>query len=526
MHQFDYIILGSGLAGLYSSYRASRYGKVALITKSGIRESNSYFAQGGIAAVTDEEDATEFHFEDTIVAGRGICDHDAVNILVNEGPERIKELIEEGMEFDMQNGTLALGLEGGHHKRRILHAGGDVTGKKITDFMIEKVSEHHNIKVFENLAAIEIIKSGGRCCGIRTWNLSEQREEIFTGRHTILAMGGASAIYKNTTNPATTTGDGVALAYRADCKIADMEFIQFHPTSIWTEEEKSYLISEAVRGEGAHLLNIKGERFMTAIHPNAELAPRDIVARSIYREIQKQKEPFVYLSLGHLNPERIRARFPNIHAKCASLGIDMCDRIPVAPAAHYMVGGVRTDLWGRSSVPDLFICGELASTGIMGANRLASNSLLECLVFGYRAVEACCLEERAERNTVAAKEIPAAFRCDSSGEKEFCELSGRVSEIMTAHAGIVRNEQLLAEGLAKLEREKKNFVKSGNELFELMGENLIIVAELIIKSALERKESRGGHFREDFPAESETFIHHIVQQREREISSLPVNKTI
>jgi len=526
MHQFDYIIVGSGLAGLYSSYRASRYGKVALITKSGIRESNSYFAQGGIAAVTDEEDATEFHFEDTIVAGRGICDHDAVNILVNEGPERIRELIDEGMEFDMKNGTLALGLEGGHHKRRILHAGGDVTGKKITDFMIEKVSEHHNITVFENLAAIEILKRGDKCCGIRTWNLAEKREEIFTGRHTILAMGGASAIYKNTTNPATTTGDGVALAYRADCKIADMEFIQFHPTSIWTEEEKSYLISEAVRGEGAYLVNIKGERFMTAIHENAELAPRDIVARSIYREIQKQKEPFVYLTLNHLDPQRIRERFPNIHAKCASLGIDMCDKIPVAPAAHYMVGGVRTDLWGRSSVPDLFICGELASTGIMGANRLASNSLLECLVFGHRAVEECSREESVKKVECSAEDVPAAFRYDSSREREFCELSNRISEIMMVHAGIVRNETLLKEGLSKLEAEKANFVKSGNELFELMGENLIIVAELIIKSALERRESRGGHFREDFPAEKEIFIHHIVQQRQEGISALPVNKNI
>ncbi|PKP40896.1 MAG: L-aspartate oxidase [Bacteroidetes bacterium HGW-Bacteroidetes-10] len=526
MHQFDYIIVGSGLAGLYSAYRASRYGKVALITKSGIRESNSYFAQGGIAAVTDEEDATEFHFEDTIIAGRGICDHDAVNILVNEGPERIRELIEEGMEFDMQNGALALGLEGGHHRRRILHAGGDVTGKKITDFMIEKVSEHHNIAVFENLAAIEILKKDGVCCGVRTWDLKEKKEVFFTGRHTILAMGGASAIYKNTTNPATTTGDGVALAYRADCKIADMEFIQFHPTSIYTEEEKSYLISEAVRGEGAQLVNVKGERFMPDIHENAELAPRDIVARSIYKQIRQQREPFVYLTLNHLNPERIKARFPNIFARCASLGIDMSDRIPVAPAAHYMVGGVKSDLWGRSSVPHLFVCGELASTGIMGANRLASNSLLECLVFGYRAVEECSREADKERIVLAESELSSIYRSDSAREKEFCELSSRVSEIMTLHAGIIRNEKLLAEGLAKLEKERANFVMDGKEIFELMGENLIIVAELIIRSALERRESRGGHYREDFPEENDKFIHHIVQQRGKGISALPVNKTL
>lgn len=250
MYSYDYIIVGSGLAGLYSAYRASRYGKVALITKSGIRESNSYFAQGGIAAVTDDEDATEFHFDDTIVAGRGLSDHNAVEILVKEGPDRIRELIDEGMEFDMKDGELALGLEGGHHKRRILHAGGDVTGRRITDFMINKVSDNPNITVFENLAAIEILAEDGKCRGIRTWNLKKGEERIFSGSFTIFATGGASAIYTNTTNPSTSVGDGVALAYRAGCLVADMEFIQFHPTAIHTEEDKSYLISEAVREKG------------------------------------------------------------------------------------------------------------------------------------------------------------------------------------------------------------------------------------------------------------------------------------
>lgn len=523
MYSYDYIIVGSGLAGLYSAYRASRYGKVALITKSGIRESNSYFAQGGIAAVTDDEDATEFHFDDTIVAGRGLSDHNAVEILVNEGPERIKELIDEGMEFDMKDGELALGLEGGHHKRRILHAGGDVTGRRITDFMINKVSENPNITIFENLAAIEILAEDGICCGIRTWNLKKGEERIFSGSFTIFATGGASAIYTNTTNPSTSVGDGVALAYRAGCLVADMEFIQFHPTAIHTEEDKSYLISEAVRGEGAYLLNSKGERFMADIHENAELAPRDIVARSIYKQIRLEKDPFVYLTLNHIDPEKIKSRFPNIFAKCASLGIDMLDKIPVAPAAHYMVGGVKTDLDGRSSLHNLYICGELASTGVMGANRLASNSLLECLVFGYRAVERSRTEEKSQSLTLCSEKNTNSFRIDHSREAEFSVLSKNVAEILTNHAGIIRNEKLLHDGLFKLEMERIMYVRENNEIFDLVGENLIIVAELIIKSALSRRESRGGHYREDFPAEDDKYIHHIVQQSGKNITTLPVD---
>jgi len=524
MHQFDYIIVGSGLAGLYSSYRASRYGKVALVTKSGIRESNSYFAQGGIAAVTDEKDTPKFHLEDTIAAGRGLCDYDAVNILVNEGPERIHELIDDGMVFDMYDGSLALGLEGGHHRRRILHAGGDVTGKKITDFMIDKVTENPNISIFENHYAIEVLKSNGKCCGVRTWDLAGDCEDVFLGNHTILTLGGASAIFRNTTNPRTTTGDGVALAYRAHCLLQDMEFIQFHPTAIFTENDKSYLISEAVRGEGAYLLNENGERFMTAIHESAELAPRDIVARSIYKQILNQEKPYVYLSLKHLNPERIKERFPNIFEKCRQLGIDMTDKIPVAPAAHYMVGGVRTDSYGQTNLPGLYVCGELASTGIMGANRLASNSLLECLVFGYRAVEECERDSFESKENVDNNGYSPLYIKDSRRQNDFTNLRCRVSEIMTVHAGIIRNDQLLCEGLCKLEKERENFVRGTKEIFDRMGENLIIVAELIIRSAINRRESRGGHFREDYPTEDKSFIHHIVQQKGEEIFTISVNE--
>ena len=518
MHYYDFVIVGSGLAGLYAAFRASRYGSVALITKSKVRDSNSYYAQGGIAAVTDEDDTPAFHFDDTVIAGRGLCDYSAVNILVTEGPERIRELVEEGMHFDMSDGSFALGLEGGHHKRRILHAGGDVTGMKITDFMIEKVLTCKSIQIFENHSAVGILKDNDTCYGVRIWDFNKNCEELFFGKNTLLALGGASAIYKRTSNPKTTIGDGIALAYSANCELADMEFVQFHPTTIYTASEKSYLISEAVRGEGAHLINQKGERFMVKIHENAELAPRDVVAQAIYREISQQENPYVYLSLKHLDPKRIRERFPNIFEKCRQLGIDMTDKIPVAPAAHYMVGGVKTDIHGRTNIKNLFVCGELASTGVMGANRLASNSLIECLVFGYRAIE---FSGKSQSITPAPPFTPI-YHIDKSRSEKYLILKERVANIMTLYAGIIRNEKLLQKGLTQLEEEKKNLGKESNEYYTSISNNLIMVAELIIKSAIYRKESRGGHFREDYPSENESYLFHIIQQQGREIRTVPV----
>ncbi len=523
MYYYDYIIIGSGLAGLYASYRASNYGKVALITKSNIRESNSYYAQGGIAAVTDEEDRPAFDYEDTIVAGRGLCDHTAVNILVNEGPHRIMELVEDGMRFDMLGNNFALGLEGGHHMRRILHAGGDVTGMKITDFMINKVINDKNIDLFENRAAISLLCEDGTCYGVRSWNSVRDCEETFVGKFTFLTSGGASAIYKRTTNPHTTTGDGVAITYESGCKLADMEFIQFHPTALYTEQDKTFLISEAVRGEGAYLINSKGERFMPAIHELAELAPRDIVARSIYLQILNQKEPYVYLSLKHLDPERIKTRFPNIFEKCCQLGIDMTDKIPVAPAAHYMVGGVRTDCNGRTNVNNLYVCGELASTGIMGANRLASNSLLECLVFGHRAVEDTHEAYNNDVNLTAQPTFSHIFYKNPANEIPYLDLKERVANIMNEKAGIIRNENLLTEGLEMLENEKNKIGRDINEIYTHLSNNLITVAELIIKSAIYRKESRGGHYREDYPNEDPNFVKHIIQQKGKPITTIPVD---
>ncbi|MEG0795790.1 MAG: L-aspartate oxidase [Odoribacter sp.] len=519
MRHYDYIIAGSGLAGLYIAYHAAAYGKVALLTKSGITESNSYFAQGGIAAATDEDDAPALHFEDTIIAGRGLCDYPAVDILVNEGPQRIRELMDAGMHFDMEDGSLALGLEGGHHRKRILHAGGDATGRMVTSFMISKVINNPRINIFENHSVIGILQDQDQCYGVRTWNLVTQSEELFTADNTFLTLGGTSAIYKRTTNPHTTIGDGLALAYNAGCEIADMEFIQFHPSAICTDSEEAFLISEAVRGEGARLINQNGERFMPAIHELAELAPRDIVAQSIYQQMQKYNQDFVWLSLKHLDPELVKHRFPNIYEKCQELGIDMCDRIPVAPAAHYMVGGVRTDINGQTNIKRLFICGELASSGIMGANRLASNSLIECLVFGKRAIE-------ASRSNIGNNTVPVFTRRYHDHEQYaplYIQLKKDVSRIMTQHAGIIRNAISLQEGLDKLKRLEESLPREENEYYSLISHNLVTVARLIIRSALYRKESRGGHFREDFPTSHQDYLYHIVQQKGKELQTIPIN---
>ncbi len=520
MRQYDYIIAGSGLAGLYTAYYAAAYGRVALLTKSGITESNSYFAQGGIAAVTDEDDAPALHFEDTITAGRGLCDYPAVEILVNEGPQQIHELIEAGMHFDMEDGNLALGLEGGHHRKRIVHAGGDATGRMVTSFMISKVINNPNIDIFENHSIIGILQENNQCYGVRTWNLVTLSEELYTASNTFLTLGGASAIYKRTTNPHTTIGDGLALAYNAGCEISDMEFIQFHPSAICTDSEEAFLISEAVRGEGAHLLNQNGERFMPAIHPLAELAPRDIVAQSINAQMRKYNQDFVWLALEHLNPQMIKHRFPTIYNKCRELGIDMCKRIPIAPAAHYMVGGVRTDLNGQTNIKHLYICGELASSGIMGANRLASNSLLECLVFGKRAIEAS--QESLNKNIPPPFSLK--FHCNQQNNLAYIELKKKIAKIMTAYAGIIRNTELLQKGLDKLQALEKEIPKETDEYYSQISGNLITVARLIITSALNRKESRGGHFREDFPNSNDDYLYHTVQQKGKEIITIPINK--
>ncbi len=545
MQKFDYIVVGSGLAGLYAAYKASFKGSVAVVTKSFVRESNSFNAQGGIAAVTSTEDDPEIHKSDTLIAGRGLCEEIAVDVLVNEGPHRISEIIADGMEFDKEDGLLALGLEGGHHRRRILHAGGDSTGRWITEFVISKVVEKDNIKVFENTSLLDLLVAEGTCYGVRCWSedpclVAAQAdsdgkdgengaEVLLYANHVFLTSGGTSAIYERTTNPQTTVGDGLAIAYKAGCRIIDMEFIQFHPSGLYIKDsQKAFLISEAVRGEGAHLFGKDGKRFMVPIHELAELAPRDIVARSIYKQMKKDDMPYVMLSLKHLNPANILKRFPAINAKCKEFGYDLTQEIPVAPAAHYTVGGVASNLNGCTDIKRLYVCGEIAATGIMGANRLASNSLIECLVFANRAVENSVKEG-------AVTDIPAfgkEYYKDDSRLEAYIKLKERVSKIMNSYAGIVRTDEWLREGIKEIEELGAELMASSSvinaagvkEFYDDASWRLLIVASLIMNPALLRKESRGGHYREDYPCASEEFAVHSVQQMGKEITTAPVNE--
>lgn len=537
MRKFDYIIIGSGLAGLYAAYKASFKGSVAVLTKTMLRESNSFNAQGGIAAVTSFEDDPQIHKSDTLIAGRGLCEDESVDILVNEGPDRIAEIIADGMKFDTENGALALGLEGGHHKRRILHAGGDATGRWITEFAISKVAEKKNITVFENTLLLDLLIKDETCYGVRCWSKSSEltgsddadgQEVLLAANHVFLTSGGTSAIYARTTNPETTVGDGLAIAYNAGCRIMDMEFIQFHPSGLYLKDSsKAFLISEAVRGEGAHLLGKNGKRFMVPIHELAELAPRDIVARSIYKQMQKDDMPYVRLSLRHLDSETILKRFPGINAKCKEFGYDLTEEIPVAPAAHYTVGGVASNNNGRTDIKRLYVCGEIAATGIMGANRLASNSLIECLVFANRAVEDSARVGALTENP----EFELKYRIDKSNRDGYLSLKQQVSNIMNSYAGIVRSEEGLKEGLRRIEVLKSELLSRHNvgpqaeckEFYDDAAWRLLTVASLIMTPALLRKESRGGHYREDYPCADENFALHSVQRCGEEITTAPVN---
>lgn len=525
---FDYVVVGSGLAGLYSALCASRYGKVGLVTKADVTDSNSYNAQGGIAAVSGKDDDPEYHFEDTIVAGRGLCDYPAVEILVNEGPALIHDLMEKGMHFDVtESGRLALGLEGGHHRRRILHAGGDATGKFVTSFVLDLVRKEKNIEIIPHCALLGLLVTGDVCDGVRCWNSGTSSEYLIYGKNVILASGGAGAIYRRTTNPDTTTGDGIAAAYNAGCKVEDMEFIQFHPTALAKEGAPCFLISEAVRGEGAWLLNLEGERFMLGAHELSELAPRDVVAQNIEAQIRKEGKGYVWLSLRHLDPEKIKSRFPTIYARCRKYGIDMCDRIPVAPAAHYTVGGVCCDENGESCIRHLYVCGEIASTGIMGANRLASNSLIECMVFAQRAVRDTLKQSGEDHSGHIYRE---EFHLSPENEEFYRHIRKEVSDIVSEDAGIVRTGEGLEKGLAGLEELQRELqARSAEDPGEVccrMAENLLTVALLVIRGALARKESRGCHFRADFPEEHETFRIHTVQQAGRDIAGIPVKDKI
>jgi len=516
---FDFLVIGSGIAGLSFAIGAARHGTVALVTKRERGASNTAWAQGGIACVTSTEDSFELHVRDTLEAGAGLCDERVVRSIVTDGPERIRELIELGVHFDERetgNGhhELDLGKEGGHSRRRILHSR-DVTGREIERALLAAIARERNIVVLENHMAVDLITLGklgyvstDRCLG--AYVLNESTGEVITLRsdRTVLATGGCGRVYLYTTNPGIATGDGVAMAWRAGARIANMEFIQFHPTCLFHPQARNFLITEAIRGEGGRLVDQRGEAFMARYDARAELAPRDIVARAIDAEMKRTGASCVYLDVTHKPAEFVRERFPNIYENCLRLGIDITTQpIPVVPAAHYQCGGVETDENGASSLPGLHAIGEVACTGLHGANRLASNSLLEACVLARRCVEAVKSLPTAESDSwLRDVELPAWKSGAAVDVDELVVIYHNWDEIrrlMWDYVGIVRTTKRLqraATRLRNLEREIQEFYwgyKVTTDILELR--NLCCVASLIVDSALLRKESRGLHYTLDYP---------------------------
>jgi L-aspartate oxidase len=506
---FDVLIVGSGLAGLSAALLLSPTQRVAILTKGPMNDGSSRWAQGGIAAVMSEGDTFESHVQDTLVAGAGLCDVDATRFVVEHAPEAIHWLQELGVPFSTEEGHLHLTREGGHSERRIVHVT-DATGAAVQETLLAKVKACDNITIFEHHTLVDLITTSklgasdqpARCVGLYALNETTDQVVTFSAPQTILATGGAGKVYIYTTNPDAATGDGIAAAWRAGCRVGNMEFIQFHPTCLYHPHTKSFLISEAVRGEGGKLLLPDGTRFMPAHDERAELAPRDIVARAIDFEMKKGGFDCVYLDISHQPPSFLKEHFPNIYARCLELGIDMATQaIPVVPAAHYTCGGVVTDLHGQTDLAGLYAIGETACTGLHGANRLASNSLVECMVFARAAVQA-----------IQAHALPAVERLpqwdDSrvTDSDECVVISHNWDELrrfMWDYVGIVRTNKRLeraAHRIALLKAEIQDFYSQFHvtrDLLELR--NLVLVADLIVRSAQSRHESRGIHFSRDYP---------------------------
>lgn len=526
LRDVDFLIVGSGVAGLSCAVELALHGSVAVLTKEATHEGSTQWAQGGIAAALAPApaDTPEMHLQDTLGAGAGLCDPSAVRVLVNEGPRRIRELIARGAHFDTEpSGELKLTREAAHRTHRIIHAQGDGTGREVQRSLTQLAQDSGDIEILENHLTVDFWIDAGHCKGAIT--LDENGELVlFRSRATIVATGGVGALYKVTTNPPVLTGDGMAMAFRAGAQLMDMEFVQFHPTAFAKgPDNPKFLISEAVRGEGAHLINEAGERFMPDYHPDAELAPRDVVARSIATEILKTEATCVYLDLTHQTAQEIATRFPTIYSTCISYGIDPAtEPIPVSPAEHYMMGGIRTDLDGATNVPGLLACGECACTGVHGANRLASNSMLEGLVFGIRTVRAAiaCLHRsedgpgeitlpRATSNAIAPPQDFSSETLEAAKE--------RLKEVMWRHAGLVRDEAGLTKCLRVLNGLYAQFGHPPPRRDAIELANMIECAWLITRSALARKESRGAHYRVDHPGlDDENWLYHVVLGGDRD----------
>ncbi len=510
----DFLVIGSGVAGLRAAIEMAPLGRVLVVTKDVPTESSTEYAQGGVAVVLSDEDEVGIHFIDTMKAGDGLCREDAVRVLVEEGPERILELIEWGAEFDREGTKLSFTREAAHSRRRILHAHGDSTGREIERVLIGKVKSFPSVEKFPFSMAVDLIVEDGNCRGARV--LREGAFIDIRSKATLIATGGAGQVFSRTTNPDVATGDGMAIAFRAGAVLEDMEFVQFHPTVLFAPSAPQFLLSEAMRGEGALLRNVQGETFMRRYHPDAELAPRDVVSRAIISEMVRTESSHVDLDLRHLDADFVRRRFPRIYATCLQYDVNITrDLVPVTPAAHYMMGGVKTDLNGKTSVPGLYAAGEVACTGVHGANRLASNSLLEGLVFGCRAGWAAGSEAMAHSpggTELSSPEIPASHSLSSFVEVD--EMRTSLRRLMWERVGIIRCSESLGEAQEKLSEWSHLLWLNLATRRALELKNMLAVSHMITRAAVERRGSVGAHYRSDAPAVGHGWQRHITVSRE------------
>ena len=508
MQHYDYVIVGSGIAGLYAALLAREHGSVLVLTKSSIDECNTRYAQGGIAAPIGPEDSPELHLQDTLKAGAGLVNEEAARILTSEAADRIADLVRFGVPFDTVNGEVALGREGAHSRARVLHAGGDSTGQHI-ELTLSGLARLSRVTILEHCLARRIKVQDGAVQGLEALDARTETPEEFACRFLILASGGCGQLYKVTTNPQVATGDGVALGYRAGAEVMDMEFIQFHPTALRLPGVPAFLISEAARGEGGLLRDESGRRFMPEYHPQAELAPRDVVARAIVTEMARSGSDRVYLDVTHLPPEKVSSRFPQIYRFCLEHGLDITrEPIPVSPAAHYMMGGVRTNTWGETNLAGLYACGETACMGLHGANRLASNSLLETVVFAKRVVQRT-LDSPGTPAPAApdARPLPGAALAEAPRPDRTA-----LQALMWEKVGIVRDGPVLGEA-ARLLAAWEAALPAARDLPSCELANLTLLGRLVTEAALQREESRGAHYRRDFPEPRPEWLRHIVFRR-------------
>ena len=517
----DFIVIGSGVAGLRAAIALAESGAdVTVLTKDKASESNTEYAQGGVAVVLSEDDEAELHEDDTLVAGAGLCDEPAVETLVTEGTRYVKELIEWGTEFDREGGKLVFTQEAAHSRRRILHAHGDSTGAEFVRSLIARARQEKTINLLPFANTESLIVNDGRCVGVRFLDPILRTPREIYGRAVIMCTGGAGQLYQHTTNPPVATGDGMAMAYFAGAEMADMEFIQFHPTALSVEGAPRFLLSEAMRGEGGILRNAQGERFMDRYDERLELAPRDIVSRSIVAEMRRTGSRTVFLDMTALEADFLRERFPKIDDTCRQFGLDIAkDMLPVSPASHYCMGGVRTDLWGRTTVPGLYAAGEVSCTGVHGANRLASNSLLEGLVFGARAGEAAY----SDNLKFQISDLKSGMRKNSDRERSAVKnlrpaistsVKKRVKRVMWERVGILRDEKSLVRAITEFEQIERSDLSTSSR-------NFVTLALLVARAALWREESRGGHYRSDFPEQHEEWRRHSIQKIDADIGSSP-----